>query len=92
MGTSTSSLSRSEADDAPRLGSRRGGDVVCRLRLDEHGRQANRLLVVGARIGDAAEELEKLVARRMVYGTEPAFTASAWATFARKYGRCAPAS
>ena len=36
-----------------------GSDVIGRLRLDEHRRQANGV-AVGARIGDAADELEEL--------------------------------
>ena len=36
-----------------------GGDVVGRLGLNEHGRQMNRL-ALGARVGDAADELEEL--------------------------------
>src|SRR5262249_57633308 len=56
------------------------GDVVCGLRLDEHRRQTNRFLVVGARIGDAADD-SNCDARRIVYGTAP-FTVSSWAAFA----------
>jgi hypothetical protein len=44
---------------AHRRDRQRGRDVVGRLRLNEHGRDTNRL-AVGVRIGDPADELEEL--------------------------------
>ena len=60
-----------------------GGDVIGRLGLEEDGWQRNRP-VLGAGIGDAGDELEELRRGRIVQGTAAAFTASSWASLARK--------